>query len=86
MRKPSPRKRKQMEPQKTEVNLRRSSATENRAGREEQPEGVHTYILSLLVTTVMTPELYEAPSQRTRRQDRFATILTSQSENRTEAL
>jgi hypothetical protein len=62
--KPSPRRRKQMEPNNRGENFRESSATENRAGREEQPEGVRTYILSLLVTTVVTCTSYGAPSRR----------------------
>lgn len=37
---------------------------EYKAGRGEQPEGVQNYIVSLLVTTLVTSALYRSASQR----------------------
>ena len=53
------------------MNLLRSPATQNGAGREEQLNIVPTYIYSLLVTTFVTLEVYCTSDQRVVRKERL---------------
>lgn len=57
-----PERRKQLEPQNGI--FQRRPTVQKRAGREEQPEGVQSCILSLLVTTTMKSHYTPATSQR----------------------